>query len=160
VVVETRTRNVDVWPTLLDLLGLPPLPATDGRSHLPELLAAARGEPVPGDEERGFAFIDQSWGQRTEARMPTVSVVEGPLRYVWVSTPTGDTAMEHLFDASSDPFELQNVLTERPEDAERLRAAAQQHLRTEPEAWAVDKPTLEIDELELNQLRALGYQVP
>jgi arylsulfatase A-like enzyme len=160
VVVEARTRNVDVWPTLLDLLGLPPIPVSDGRSRLPELLAAARGEPQTIGEERGFAYLDQFWGQRTKARVPTVSIVEGPLRYVWTASPQGRPATEELFDASSDPGELHSVLTERPEDAERLRAAVQEHLETELVPWAADRPSLEINELELNQLRALGYQLP
>ena len=40
-------ENVDVWPTLLDLLGLPPLPDAQGRSLLPAIEAAYRGERDP-----------------------------------------------------------------------------------------------------------------
>lgn len=160
VVVESRTQNIDIWPTVLDLLGLPELPATDGRSLVPELLAAARGEPLADGSSEGFAFIDRSWGQRTEFANPTVAVADGPLRYVWVGDFEGETVEEDLFDASTDPDELQDLLAERPEDAERLRERARQHLESEPADWAGEAPTLEINELELNQLRALGYQVP
>ena len=41
VVVEARSRNVDVWPTVLDLLGLESPAGIDGRSLVPDLLAAA-----------------------------------------------------------------------------------------------------------------------
>ena len=160
VVVESRTRNVDVWPTLLDLLGLPALPETDGRSRLPELLAAARGEAPPGEAPLGYAFLDRSWGQRTSQPAPTVSISDGPLRYVWIGGARGETVKEELFDASVDPEERRDLLAELPADAERLRALAQEHLASQPAAWAVDTPSLEIDELELNQLRALGYQIP
>ncbi|MGI9590171.1 MAG: sulfatase [Myxococcota bacterium] len=160
VVVNARTRNVDVWPTILDLLGLPALPQSDGRSRLPEMLAAARGEATSAPDPTGYAFLDRSWGQRVDNPAPTVSIVEGSLRYVWVGGPDGTTAQEQLFDASTDPDELVSVLAERPEDAERLRRLAQQHLASQPASWAVETPTLELDELELNQLRALGYQVP
>jgi arylsulfatase A-like enzyme len=160
VVVDARTRNVDVWPTLLDLLGLPPLPRSDGRSRLPEILAAARGEPAPDGDDTAYAFIDRNWGQRTELSTPTVSIAEGPLRYVWIGDDKGATVKEELFDASSDPEERSNLLADRPEDAARLRQLAIQHLESPREPWAVDSPSLEINELELNQLRALGYQIP
>ena len=41
---------------------------------------------------------------------------------------------------------------------ERLRSVAEAYLETTP-AWG-DAPTREIGELELNQLRALGYAIP
>ncbi len=53
-VVEAATENVDLWPTLLDLLNLPPLLDTDGRSRMPDLMAAAKGEgPAMESEPRG-----------------------------------------------------------------------------------------------------------
>ena len=48
VVVTTRTRNIDIWPTVLDLLGLPPMEDVDGRSQVPAILRAARGEAPDG----------------------------------------------------------------------------------------------------------------
>jgi arylsulfatase A-like enzyme len=46
VVVKARTRNVDIWPTVLALLGLEPPAGIDGRSRLPEILSSAAG-PAP-----------------------------------------------------------------------------------------------------------------
>ena len=66
---------------------------------------------------------------------------------------------EQLFDAREDPAELRNLREDRPEDFERLQKIAQDHIEEEPK-WVEGTPTLEIDEMELNQLRALGYQVP
>ena len=57
-----RTANVDLWPTVLDLLGLPPLENVDGRSRVPEILAAARGEPGPDDDATAIAHLDQTLG--------------------------------------------------------------------------------------------------
>ena len=45
-----------------------------------------------------------------------------------------------------------------PEVLARLREVADEYLEESP-AWG-DAPTREIDELELNQLRALGYAIP
>jgi arylsulfatase A-like enzyme len=159
VVLDVRTRNVDVWPTLLDLLGLPPLDGADGRSYVPEILAAARGEPVRDDGAPSFAHLDQNWGQRDREPAPTVAVTEAGYRYVMSPLPQGRTR-EELFDGGSDALERRNLLAEQPEVAERLRALARSYLESPPAPWGVETPTLEMDEIQLNQLRALGYAVP
>src|SRR5690606_32549021 len=65
VVVDARTENVDVWPTILDLLGEPPLEGTDGVSRLPEILVAAGLEsPEPVSPPRpSYAELDRTWGR-------------------------------------------------------------------------------------------------
>ena len=47
---------------------------------------------------------------------------------------------------------------EHPEVAARLRGLAEDYLAS-PQPWG-EAETLEVDEIQLNQLRALGYQVP
>jgi arylsulfatase A-like enzyme len=158
-VVDVRTANVDVWPTLLDLLGLPPLEGADGRSRVPEILAAARGEPPQDDGAPAFAELDRTWGQRTREPLPTVAVTQGSSRYVMTTLPDG-REHEEIFDARGDALELHNLLEKRPELAERLRALAHSHLEGPPAPWAEEVMTLEMDEMQLNQLRALGYALP
>ena len=158
-VVDVRTRNVDIWPTLLDLLGLPPMEKADGRSRVPEILAAVRGEPAPADTDAAIAHIEQHWGQPVDPKSPTVAVAQDGLRYVAIHGPQSRNIREQLFDAKSDARELHDVLAERPEDAERLRAIATEYLKSQP-VWDASPPTLELDEIQLNQLRALGYAVP
>jgi arylsulfatase A-like enzyme len=159
VVIPTRSENVDVWPTVLDLLGLPPMEGVDGRSRLPEILAAARGEPVPPAARPAIAHIDRTWGQRGRAPAPTVAVSEDHFRFVHVARADGD--LEELFDSSRNPAELTNVLQEHPETAERLRSVASAYLEeSPPPPWGDEAPPLEMDEAQLNQLRALGYAIP
>ena len=158
-VIDVRTANVDLWPTLLDLLGLPPLEEADGRSRVPEILAAARGEPVPDDGAPAFAQLDQTWGQRTRPPAPTVAVTQGSQRLVTTALAKGRTR-EELYDRTGDEPEKRNLLEERPEVAERLRGLVRDYLESPPPPWGGPAPSLEMDEMQLNQLRALGYAIP
>ena len=156
VVVEARTRNVDIWPTLLELVGLEPPGGIDGRSLVPDILASERGE-APSDAGRtGVAYLDQHWGQRGRDPLPSIAVVEGPLRYVR-ATERG-RVVEQLFDRARDAAELEDRAGADPAAFERLRGLADAHLEAAP-VWG-EAPTREMDELELNQLRALGYAIP
>jgi arylsulfatase A-like enzyme len=158
VVVERRSRGVDLWPTLLDLLGLPAMRDTDGSSRVADVLAAARGQSPPEDGVASVAHLDQTWGRRNFAPQPTVAVSDGSFRYVVSREPDG-TTREELFDAALDAREIRNVIRQRGEVASRLRSVAESYLGSEP-PWGSDTPPLELDEMELNQLRALGYAVP
>jgi len=159
VVVESVTRNVDLWPTVLDLLGLPSMGEVDGRSQRDAILAAARGEaaaPLGADE--GWAHIDRTWGRQDVKEAPTVSVIEGGYRYVRLPQKDGSYS-EELFDLAADSAELRSVQPEHPEVTERMRAMADGYLEQEP-PWSEVAPSLEMDEMQLRQLRALGYKVP
>jgi hypothetical protein len=72
--------------------------------------------------------------------------------------PTG-VLLEELFDASIDSAELVNLAEDRPEDLARLRAVAEAYLKLAP-VWGEATKKLDLDEIQLNQLRALGYSLP
>jgi len=154
VVVEAPSENVDLWPTLLDLLGLPPLTDPDGRSRVPEILAAAHGEPAPADGAPRFAHIDQAWGRTRERPRPMVAVSEGRFRLVRRAA----AASGELYDRSIDPLEQRDIGAEQPEALERLDALAKAYLEKPPAPWQ-GAPEVELDEKELDQLRALGYEI-
>ena len=158
VVVEQRTENIDIWPTVLDMLGLPPMQEIDGRSRMPEILAALRGETPPEDDTVALAHLDQTWGQRVETSSPTVAVSEQGYRYVMFRGPKG-TVREELYDANQDRGEAVSVAGDHPEVIARMRATAESYLDETP-PWSDGAPTLELDEIQLNQLRALGYSLP
>jgi arylsulfatase A-like enzyme len=158
VVVSQRTANVDIWPTLLDLFGLPALEGVDGKSRMPEILAAARGEAGPPDDSAVIAHLDQTWGQRVETRSPNIALGQSSFRYMQFRNPKGRTE-EELFDASRDPTELENRIEAEAEVAKRMREHVDAYLAGDSR-WK-DKPDrLKLDEMQLNQLRALGYALP
>jgi hypothetical protein len=66
---------------------------------------------------------------------------------------------EQLLDADAGSPGKDNRLADEPEIAARLRAEADRYLASRP-VWEGETEPLELDELQLNQLRALGYAVP
>jgi arylsulfatase A-like enzyme len=154
-VVDTISRNVDIWPTILDLLGLPPLPDTDGRSLVPQIRAAATRTSIP--VEAGYAHLDRSWGRAKQASLPSVAVREGGLRYIMRREASGPPG-EFLFDTELDPKERNNIVEERAEVAAHLRSLANTYLEGQP-PWTA-APDVELDSAEAERLRALGYAVP
>ncbi len=154
VVVETPTENVDLWPTLLDLLGLTPLDEADGRSRLPEILAAVRGAPAPELAGPRFAHLDQHWARNQLEPSPMISVSDGPYRLFRF----GDDSPAELYDRSLDPSEQVDLASDRPEVLARMTKLAEDYLAQPAASWA-GAADVEIDPAELEQLRALGYQV-
>jgi len=157
VVVPTPTSNTDLWPTILDILGLEDQGADiDGRSRLPEILAAAKRKKPAADDPAAapiVAYLDQNWGQNITAVAPSISIVEGGYRYVQGRHASGSQfeALYSLEDGQrSDQSEME------PQTTERLRALAEAHLETEPDHAL---STVEMDEMQLDQLRALGYEI-
>jgi arylsulfatase A-like enzyme len=157
VTVETRSRNVDIWPTILDLMGLDPMGQVDGRTLVPDMIAGAKGKPL-ADDRTGIAYLDMRWGHQAENRIPTVAVAEGSHRYVRLDPVGNASAIEELFDSEEDPAELIDLSTNEVAKLEHLRGVADAYLELEP-AWETT-PTRELGELERNQLRALGYSIP
>jgi arylsulfatase A-like enzyme len=155
IVVDSRSRNVDLWPTILDLLGLPALPDTDGKSLVPQIMAAAQGEDLD-DDRPAFAHLEQGWGQIGRATTPLLAVARGDKRLVVDYRPAENA--EELFDRSVDPRELTNMLAEQPDAADALRALAEEYFESPPAPWGAEATLMEIDEMQMNQLRALGYR--
>ncbi len=160
-VVPTRTRNIDVWPTVLDILGLKRLPDADGVSLVSKIKLAARGKTA-ADDVVGFAHLERGWGRPELPTRPAVAVVKGPFRFVLQLAPLSlrDQRVESLFDASTDPAERKNVVDQHPEVADELRKLADDYLAKKPPEWASAPVNVDLDEKEADELRALGYAVP
>ncbi len=154
--VEQMVSNTDVWPTLLDLLGLPPLLNPDGVSLAPLILETAGVAPADGFEPRPvYAHLDRRWGSTTHSD-PLLSVTDGDLRLLWlVNRPR----IPELYDLAADPDERINLAPQNSEDTERLKEMATRYYEESKSPWGRDPEEVELDELRLNQLRALGYVI-
>jgi arylsulfatase A-like enzyme len=156
IVVDRVASNVDIWPTILDLLGLPALPGADGISLVPDMLAAAGEGSSPPDEQRPvFSELDRHWGQVKEPPDPLVSVTQGNLRLMMrLEAPEA----AKLYDLSTDPMETVDLAESRPEDVTRLRELVTAHARDGKAPWGAPDE-VELDAMRLDQLRALGYVI-
>ena len=155
IVVTARSENVDIWPTVLELLGLDPLEDTDGHSLLAEI-SEVEGDTRPGSAaDRAFAQLDRTWGQLKEEPRSMVAVTDGPWRLVYREALPDRL---ELYDKVADPREQRNVAREQPGVAQRLADEAVRYLARDSAPWGVS-PMIEIGEMELKQLRAIGYGV-
>jgi arylsulfatase A-like enzyme len=152
-VVDAVVRNVDIWPTLLDLVGLPPLPETDGVSLLPLMEATGRGETL--ETEKSIAYIDQTWGLLERDPNPLVALRGGGKRLLF--RPATPEAME-VYDVANDPGEQRNLLNAKPDWVEPFRAEIESRLE-QPIPWG-ETIEVEVDDMKRGQLRALGYVIP
>lgn len=157
VVVKRKTTNLDVWPTLLDLLGLPDQGEIDGRSRKDEILATMTGDLSVAEEVEGdfsVAYLDENWGQPVTEQKHAVSVLEGDFRYV-AGTDFSGRPFEVLL--SVEDGQATDRKGEHPDVFERLKARAEAELADQA-VFAADR--IELDEMQLDQLRALGYEIP
>jgi len=156
--VEETVANVDVWPTLLDLLGLPPLQGVDGRSMLPLVLTAGGSSAAraPKDLTRPvISHLDRHWGGRGPVRH-VVSLTDGNSRLIVQGDPPDSV---EFYDWSRDPREAANRAAEDPPQLQPMAERIDRYRKNSKPPWGVASPRIEVDALRLDQLRALGYRL-
>jgi arylsulfatase A-like enzyme len=152
-VVEPVVRNVDVWPTVLDLVGLPPLPGADGVSLVPLMEAAARKEVI--ETPKSLAFIDQTWGLVDREPAPLFALRDDGKRLLF-RPKTPETS--EIYDLTSDPGEKRNLRSTPPEWVEPFQQELQTYI-DQPVPWG-EATEVSVDDMRRHQLRALGYVIP
>jgi arylsulfatase A-like enzyme len=160
--VKSTISNVDVWPTVLDIVGLPPLPGADGVSLLPLIIESAGETPARSSEglvRPVYSQLAKGWGRPQTEPTQIVAVTDGSRRFI---TRIGVDESEELYDHTSDPTEQHNLIEDgdgSPEAAE-LRELARRYAESGGEPpWGTSAGEVELDELRLNHLRALGYVI-
>jgi len=149
--VEPVVRNVDIWPTIFDLVGLQAPAGADGRSLVPVVEASSRGE-TPAASPPAYAYLDQHWGQVGKEPAPLLAVREGDHRILWSRGGAGGDRTSS-YDLREDPGERHDLGT-KPAWYPSLRAKLERHGQ---QAVAWSQKEVEISEMYRAQLRALGY---
>lgn len=139
-VVRHQVGLVDVAPTVLDLLGLPP----------------------GGTEPDGVSLLRSRAGDRQdvyiESLLPKVQYGWAPLLGVrrsgvkFISAPRPE-----LYDLASDPNEHANVIAERRPLADELHERLRAFVGGDPEAAAAVRGNLRMDDESRKRLEGLGY---
>lgn len=155
IVVDSPSENIDIWPTILEMLGMTPLEDPDGASLMPAIESAALGQPSGDEGSLRFAHLEDAWGQLEEGSDPIISVTEDRWRLIYQSSK-GDP---QLFDKEQDPTEQTDLISEQPEIVSTLSEHVEDYLERDQAPWPEQEMSVEMDEMELHQLRALGYGV-
>lgn len=160
IVIDAMTENVDIWPTIFDLLGELPPDEIDGRSRLPEILSVAGVdggfEPV-GLPRPSYAQLDRSWGKADAEPEPLIAVTLGNRRFM---RGFGRRTGVKLYDMSVDPSEAKNLLAEGPPvDVQDLDALLDAYQALPEPIWRGEVGRVELDDMQKGQLRAIGYAI-
>ena len=83
------------------------------------------------------------------------ALTDGQWRLIYDETRPGYL---ELFDKELDPREQRNVAPEEPRATEDLMAKVHAYLSRSDAPWG-ESPLIEIDEMQMRQLRAIGYGV-
>lgn len=121
---DSLVELLDLFPTLVDLCGLPKPEGLEGASLSPALRdPAAQIKPAAFTQHPRPAYYD-----REPSKTPTVmgcSVRTPLVRYTeWRDWKTGETVARELYDAKSDPAEMHNAIDSPALAAAQREAAA------------------------------------
>ena len=157
--VDAQIANVDVWPTLLDLVGLPSMGDTDGRSMLPLILEAG-GSASPGSVEGLrrpiFAHMDSKWGSTKKESKQLVSMIDEDFRVI---VHRYEPRLNEFYSLRNDRAEKRNLYQDSPAKLAAMLEEIDNYLGNTTAPWGAEPGTIELDAMRLNQLRALGYHI-
>lgn len=180
--VRAMARNIDLFPTVLEVAGIRPGNQLSGSSLLPhvESARASAAGSLPEVDMYAETYMPAIDGFRRTIRLPDGSsqsigmVIRGIRTPAWkfvrnepvpfferqpdevpvlLAEALASLTSEELYDLRTDPLEFKNLAKERLEVAEQMRDRLRQFLAGESEP----APTALLDEESRQRLRMLGY---
>jgi arylsulfatase A-like enzyme len=143
-VIDANVSLLDVAPTVLDLLGLPPEPRFEGRSLLPFV----RGEGTPADVL--VELLPSSAAD--ELRRHNAALVQGSVKLI-----VGRGVFAEVYDLAQDPGEAAPIPGAQVADPAGLLRALQEKRADVRSRAREAAPSVPLDERARERLRALGY---
>jgi arylsulfatase A-like enzyme/Tfp pilus assembly protein PilF len=141
--VRERVGTVDIVPTVLELLGVPPRGDLQGRSLAP----LWRGGEKGGDRH---AYYSETLSPRLSHGLGELRAwFEGPFKYI-------HGPRSELYDLRNDPAERRNLIAEDPATAAAMRQRLGLFLERTARP-AADAAAPQVNPENLERLAALGY---
>lgn len=140
--VADPVRSVDVMPTVLDLLGTPPLTGISGASLVPLMTGAKRELGLDAYSEAMYPLHHYGWSDLHALRSGRYKVVDAP--------------RPELYDVERDPAEKTNLFAERQALGDRMIAQLRR-LEGGFNKTVAAMPAADVDPEARERLAALGY---
>ena len=157
--MQSLVRTIDITPTILDLLGLSPLPSLDGESLRPFLSDPAVDEAANLPKRRNliasahFGFADFLMKQNARA-FPLYAIRANDYKIV-LRTRRSGAVVEERYDLMRDPKELNPDGLIEPVRYEALRNELEEFISAAAIRDASSVIPMDVETWE--KLRALGY---
>jgi arylsulfatase A-like enzyme/Flp pilus assembly protein TadD len=139
--VAESVSQIDLVPTVLDILHLQPEPSLSGHSLVPLLSGAKRMPPRSLYEETYLPFYTYGWAKLRVLRQDRWKLIDAP--------------EPELYDVRRDPRELSNLFEREPGVAHDMQRDLEQFLASTGSAER--EAPLELDTATAERLRSLGY---
>jgi arylsulfatase A-like enzyme/Flp pilus assembly protein TadD len=140
--VADVVRMIDVAPTILALLGLPPLPHAQGQSLLPWVSGQRCGDL--------YAYSETLETHGAFGLSPLRAATTAEWEYVLAPTP-------ELYHLPDDPDETHSLAADRPEIAARMRQELHDLIAEAPPAVRDESPAAGLSDTDRARLESLGY---
>lgn len=140
--VAAQVRNVDLFPTLMDLAMVRRPPPVQGQSLLGEMSRPDKARDLPAYSESLAPNIQYGWAELRSLRSSRYKFIEAP--------------RPELYDISTDPGETRNILDAQPAVARRFKAELDR-MSVDTGRGAPKPAEANIDRETSARLAALGY---
>ncbi len=140
--IAEQVRLIDIMPTILDYLRIPPPQESQGVSLIPKTRKPNLKLELPAYGESYYTRIHFGWSELKCIRSERYKFIEAP--------------KPELYDIKEDPAESKNLYEEKKPTAERLQKQLAQVIESHSVKGKRRAP-VEIDAETERKLRALGY---
>jgi arylsulfatase A-like enzyme len=146
--IDTQVRHIDIAPTILDAVGVDPLPI----GLQPSLIPAMHGE----DRQDRPAITEALQTMLHDNVNRLVGLRTG--RFKYITAPDDPTVQPELYDLEADPLERHSLATEQPGLLEELRLQLERLQGANGQSQLADqRMSPEEEEMVRQRLEALGY---
>lgn len=142
-IIDVQVENVDIMPTLLDLLGIAVPKEVQGRSLAPLLAGSRAGDDRMAYSESYYPRYHYGWSELKSLRTASYQYIQAP--------------RPELYDLVRDPMEMTNIFEQNSSLAERFIQEMKRIQERSPNQGDASKAPQQLDNDTMEKLKALGY---